>query len=96
VSEISVNGKLAGLIAIDPYELDITKFLHKGKNNIKVTVVSSLRNLLGPHHDLETIGQTWPHQFMWVNDKQGLTLSGDSYVFVPYGLMKDFELINIR
>lgn len=95
-AEVYVNDKSAGLIAIAPYELDITKYLRKGKNNIKVSVVSSLRNLLGPHHTKDAVGQTWPEHFFSLNEKQGLSLAGDSYVVVPYGLMKDFELINIQ
>jgi hypothetical protein len=93
-AEVYVNDKYAGLIAIDPFELDITKYLKTGKNKIKVDIVSSLRNLFGPHHTKDAIGQTWPSHFFSIRNDQGLSLSGDSYFTVPYGLIKDFEVWN--
>ena len=31
-------------------EYNITNYLNNGRNKIKITIYSSLRNLLGPHH----------------------------------------------
>jgi hypothetical protein len=92
-AEIYVNDQFAGIIAFDPYELDVTRYINDGKNKINVVVVSTLRNLLGPHHSSEAVGQTWPSMFFGVDTKKGFTLSGSSYFFVPYGLMKDFRVI---
>jgi hypothetical protein len=88
-----VNDELAGIIAFDPFELDVTKYLKDGKNKISVNVVGTLRNLLGPHHVKDAVGQTWPSMFFGVDTTKGCTLAGDSYVLMPYGLMKDFRLI---
>lgn len=48
--ELAVNGKLAGVIPWPPYELDITRFLKRGKNRIELTAVGSRRNMMGPLH----------------------------------------------
>lgn len=47
---VKVNGKNAGSLIWNPYELDISEFLRKGENKIELTIVNNLRNLLGPHH----------------------------------------------
>ena len=92
-AEVYVNDQLAGIIAFDPFELDVTRYLIDGKNKISVNVVGTLRNLLGPHHTKDAVGQTWPSMFFGVDTAKGCTLAGDSYVLMPYGLMKDFRLI---
>jgi hypothetical protein len=92
-AEVYVNDQYAGLIAFDPFELDVTKYINEGKNKISVNVVSTLRNLLGPHHSKDAIGQTWPSMFFVVDTAKGCTLAGNSYVIMPYGLLKDFRLI---
>ena len=33
------------------YKVDLSKFLKKGKNDIRIDLVVSNRNLLGPHHN---------------------------------------------
>lgn len=52
VIDVSVNGKYAGNMMFD-YSLDITPFLKAGKNEIKLSVTSGNRNLLGPHHNID-------------------------------------------
>lgn len=47
---VNVNGEAVGCLIWNPYELDISKYLKKGKNKIELTIVNNLRNLLGPHH----------------------------------------------
>ena len=47
---VKVNGKEAGYLIWNPYELDISEYLVKGENKIELTLVNNLRNLLGPHH----------------------------------------------
>lgn len=88
VSEVTVNGRSAGIIAFPPYRLDISKFIKKGDNAIQLTVIGSLKNLLGPHHN---------------NPPKGLAISpywggvtayppGKDYQIYKYGLMDDFHL----
>lgn len=88
--EVYVNRKKAGIIAFAPFELEISKYLKTGANEIKVTAVGTLRNTLGPHH-ANSNGSCWPSMFQSV--QKGFTLAGESYVSNPYGLMVDFKLI---
>lgn len=86
---VKVNEKDAGCLIWNPYELDISPFLHKGENKIELTLVNNLRNLLGPHHLQE--GECFavgPAQF-YKND--GPFYSGspwnDDYCFVETSLI---------
>ncbi|MBI4976921.1 MAG: hypothetical protein HZC28_05530 [Spirochaetes bacterium] len=45
-----VNGKVMPPAAWSPWEIDITDAIVVGENTITLTLVNSLRNLLGPHH----------------------------------------------
>ena len=47
---VTVNGTAMPVIFTSPWEVNITKALKQGKNNIQVTLTNSLRNLMGPHH----------------------------------------------
>ena len=47
---VTVNGSKMPVIFASPLEVDITKALKPGKNEIKITLTNSLRNLMGPHH----------------------------------------------
>lgn len=47
---IQVNGKTLPSLLWPPYECDLTPYLHEGDNDIRLTLVNNLRNLLGPHH----------------------------------------------
>ena len=81
VADVWVNDENAGQIVWEPYSLDIAKFLKKGENTIRIELVHSLRNLLGPHHheqgELKGVG---PGSF---SDEGSWT---DIYQFVPYGI----------
>lgn len=48
---VEVNGSLIDTICWAPYRTDITDALKIGSNTLKVTMINSLRNLLGPHHN---------------------------------------------
>ncbi|MBQ7779662.1 MAG: hypothetical protein IJ404_04120 [Clostridia bacterium] len=47
---VKVNGNDAGDIIFRPYSVDISKHVTDGENEIELTFITSLRNLLGPHH----------------------------------------------
>ena len=47
---VKVNGKSLPTIMWAPYELDLSDVLVKGENEVEITLVNNLRNLLGPHH----------------------------------------------
>lgn len=90
VAEVYVNGKKAGMIAFDPWQLDVTSYLKEGSNTIDVHVIGSLKNLLGPHYRNPAPGLASP--WHWKNvDKP---IPGKEYQMVDYGLMEDFELIH--
>ncbi len=90
VTKIKVNGTDAGTIMWQPYELDVSKFLHEGENEIEITVTGNLRNLLGPFH-LADGENYWvcPNSFfhespIWC---KGVNKNWvDSYCFVEFGL----------
>lgn len=90
VAEVKVNGKSAGIIAWEPYELDIADQIKKGKNDIAVIVSGTLKNLLGPHHIGRVRGTAWPASF---ESAPGNMPPGNDYDFIDYGLFKDFVLI---
>ncbi|RHJ84773.1 glycosyl hydrolase [Parabacteroides sp. AM08-6] len=90
VSEVYVNGKKAGIIAFNPWKLDITPLLKEGSNQIDVHVIGSLKNLLGPHYRNPAPGLASP--WHWKNvDKP---IPGNDYQMIDYGLMEDFELVH--
>lgn len=45
-----LNGKELPPLAWSPMEIEVTGALRKGENRLRLTLVNSLRNLLGPHH----------------------------------------------
>lgn len=90
VTKVKVNGKDAGKIMWQPYEVDISDYLISGENEIEITVTGNLRNLLGPFHlsDGENYWVSPPCFFhespIWSN---GLNKKWtDSYCFVEFGL----------
>jgi hypothetical protein len=89
VAVVSVNGRPAGIIAYDPFELDISKYVVLGKNNIEITVIGSLKNLLGPHHNSPKPGLASP--WHWRNIKA--YPAGKDYDIYDYGLLEDFQLV---
>ena len=48
--KLRVNGQDVRTILWAPYETDISEFLKVGENEIEITLINNLRNLLGPHH----------------------------------------------
>jgi hypothetical protein len=63
--QVRVNGKTAGVIGWQPYELDITDFLENGDNLLYLQLVSSRRNSHGPlHQALPEDPWTGPAQFV--------------------------------
>ena len=88
VAEVYVNGRKAGIIYTDPYRLEISEFLKKGKNKVDVQIIGSHKNLLGPLYK-KSLGIAGP--FDWRSmDKQ---IPGKEYRQLDYGLMEDFDLL---
>jgi hypothetical protein len=92
VASVQVNGVQAGIIITATETLDITRYLKKGKNRIEVTVVGSLKNLLGPHHNNPKPGMVGPGH--WSNIRAWPP--GTAYQLYDYGLMEDFKLLKYQ
>ncbi|MCX7681520.1 MAG: glycosyl hydrolase [Anaerolineae bacterium] len=79
VANVRADGRHMGTIAWPPYRVELGS-LSPGEHVIEIELVSTLRNLLGPHHltggDLAWTG---PNQF---RDKSRWT---DDYILVPFG-----------
>lgn len=90
VAEVRVNGKKAGVIGFEPFELDVTKRLKPGLNDVSVVVYGSLKNTLGPHHNDPPLGRAWPGAFQQ-GAKEGYP-PGARYHVVGYGLIDEFDL----
>ena len=93
VTGVQVNGKAAGDILWQPYELDLSKLLTEGENIFEITVKGNLRNMLGPFH--LSVGEclaVGPGAFfhrspLWLKGSAGAQASWvDSYCFVEFGL----------
>jgi len=83
VSEIWINENIAGQILWKPYEIDITPYIKKGTNTIRIRLVNTLHNLLGPHHNARgEVVMPWvvPESF---RDYDNWT---DNYFFCPFGV----------
>lgn len=87
IVEVKVNNKPAGVIAWQPYQLDISDKIQMGDNEITVTVYGSLKNLLGPHHNKPEHNRAWPAGFEAAPKYQP---EGQEYDFIGYGLFEDF------
>jgi len=90
VAKVNVNGKFAGYIDAPPFECDVTKFIHRGTNDIDVIVIGTLKNTLGPHHGNLRLGAAWPTSFQ--KGPEVGQPAGTNYTTVPYGLFKPFTL----
>jgi hypothetical protein len=87
---VAVNGQSAGVIAWDPYEVDITDLLSgKAGDEVQVEVIGHRRNSHGPLHHAEK----WPR---WSGpgefQEQGKLWKCD-YNLVPCGLMQPLQVL---
>ena len=90
VAEILIDRKHAGIIQTKPYEFK-TK-LPAGSHEIQVVVNGSLKNTLGPHHNVTRSGIVTPWSFKFAPEKQP---SGNEYDLLDYGLMQDFQVYRL-
>jgi len=88
--KVKVNGKDAGTIMWAPFEMDLSGYLKEGDNEIEITVVNNLRNMMGPHHHADGECLTpGPISFrklpsVWTNMKE--MPWNDDYCFVELSL----------
>jgi len=93
VAEVFVNEKKAGDIAYPPYELNISKFIVDGKNEVTVKVIGSLKNTLGYFYKEN-------HRFMngpgdW-NPAPEKIPGIEQYFLMDYGLEEPFNLVQMH
>jgi hypothetical protein len=83
-ARIFVNGTEAGVVAWEPAVLNITQFLQKDVNEIRVELFGHRRNSHGPLHLTDRNPEwTGPRQFISTGE-----LWQDAYVIKPCGLAK--------
>ncbi|MBK7103754.1 MAG: hypothetical protein IPH62_00515 [Ignavibacteriae bacterium] len=92
VASIIVNGKDAGVIALDSDKLNVTEFLVNGNNQIDVKIIGSLKNLLGPHHKNPVPGLVSPWHWRGTVGYP----SGKQYQLLDYGLFGDIKLYEVK
>lgn len=80
VTRVRLNGYACGDIAWHPYRADLTDHVQEGENLLEIELVSSLRNLLGPHHNPG--GELVAVQAGDFSRKEWT----DDYFLVPFGL----------
>jgi hypothetical protein len=70
--KVRINGRKAGAILWQPYELDITTMIGDGANKIEIEYVTSLRNMIGPYHRAEgEPDDTWAGAFAGYDSRGG-------------------------
>lgn len=89
IATVYVNELKAGHIFMAPNELRIDDFVRKGDNTIRVEISGSLKNLLGPHHNVTESGIVTPWSFKYAPEIQP---SGMDYDLLDYGLMEPFKI----
>ncbi len=92
VAEVVVNDSSAGCIYHQPWQCDVTEYINKGTNEIKVIVTGTLKNTLGPHHGRPPLGYAGPDSFRRAPSTG--PPAGKQYHTVGYGLFEPFELYN--
>jgi hypothetical protein len=90
VAEVLVNGRSAGFIAYQPWEIDVTEQIKPGLNKVSVVVTGTLKNMLGPHHAGQGLGAAWPNMFH--RGPETGPPPGQQYHTVSYGLFQPFTL----
>ena len=91
VAEVVVGGEHRGVIQSKPYELRIRMVV--GRHDVKVNVTGSNKNTFGPHHNFTTPGIVTPGSF---KNAPVLQPPGEKYDLLDYGLMKDFEVYELK
>jgi len=90
-AKVIVNGKDAGYVWHSPWRCEITGQIKKGKNEIEVVVIGTLKNTLGLHHGKPSLGRVSPWDFREVPPKG--PPAGSKYHTIGYGLFEPFGLV---
>jgi len=93
VAEVLVNGKQAGRIAWQPFELDVTTLLNDGDNEITVKVVGSLKNTFGYFYKPANKWIYGPHEWNYAPEKLP---AASEYFLLDMGLIEPFSLVTVN
>ena len=93
VAEVLVNGQSAGLVAWQPYQLDVTSLLKDGDNEITVNVVGNLKNTFGYFYKPANKWIYGPHEWNYSPEKLP---AGSEYILEDLGLMEPFSLVAVK
>ena len=94
---VSVNGTEASTVWKTPRLVAVGHLLTKGRNRIAVTLTTSLRNMLGPHHHEDgEVYNVSPQSFAcmkgWFGRSTGFRCLPDEYNVVDLGLRGDVSV----
>jgi hypothetical protein len=93
VASVLVNGQPAGLIAWQPYELDVTSLLKDGANEITIKITGSLKNTFGFFYQKSDSWIFGPWSWNYAPVK---IPSASEYFLMDYGLFEPFELVMVK
>ena len=79
---LEINGKRCATLMFAPFAADISEYIKDGENELKITLLSGNRNLLGPHHKPQgEICFVGPWTF---KEAGGFT---ENYNFIEFGIL---------
>ncbi len=92
LAAVTVDGRAAGVLAWPPYELELPRPAVDGEQTVEVVVYGTLKNLLGPHHNVKDAerGIVTPWSFKYAPAVQP---PGEQYDTLGYGLWDAFEVV---
>ncbi|WP_411347252.1 hypothetical protein [Paenibacillus sp. WLX2291] len=99
LSRLWLNGREVHTWMWAPYEADITDWLQPGTNEVSLELMSSCRNLLGPHHHVRgELTMVGPDSFRdtpsWTDGNfAGQHIYTDRYCFVRFGTKGTPEIV---
>ena len=91
VTKISVNGKVLPNLCWAPYTYDLSGLLNVGDNEIEIELITSFRNMLGPHHLGKNAKVAYPATFqkesrIWASKACTDIWQNDTYSFSGIGI----------
>ena len=96
---LKVNGKDVATKLYAPYRVELAEYLTEGENELEITIVNNLRNMMGPHH-LVKEEERWVHPGLFYKESNifahpegkgadchdRLSTFDDGYMLVYYGI----------
>jgi len=89
-AQVYVNGKLAGNVWRPPYRLDVTQFVHEGKNDLRIDVGNTAINALAGHPQPD-------YRLLW--DRYGelfVPQDMENLVPLPSGILGPVKLMELN